>query len=69
MTNNMAHIIRQLRLDKNLSQKDLASMSGVCRHTVAKIESPNYYDVRLLSLVKVSCALGFDLDVTLEKRK
>jgi transcriptional regulator with XRE-family HTH domain len=69
MNHGLAHFsdrLREARIAKNLSQRDLSKLAGVPQSHISKIES-NQVDLRLSSLIALANAL--DLEVALVPRK
>jgi len=62
---NIGHAIRQARKEKNLTQKDLASMSGVWQETISKIETGSS-GTKLETIFDLMAAL--DLEITVSER-
>lgn len=58
--------LRKARITKNLSQRDLSTLTGVPQSHISKIES-NQVDLRLSTLIAIANAL--DLEVALVPRK
>ena len=54
----IAKEIIQLRIDANLTQKELADIAGTSQPAIARIESGNYQNVSLKFLRKIGNALG-----------
>ena len=65
-TLNIAGRIRQERVNRDLSQRDLSQLSGVPQAQISRIES-GQVDLRFSSLVALANALG--LEVTLVPRQ
>ncbi|MGG4604095.1 helix-turn-helix domain-containing protein [Paenalcaligenes sp. Me131] len=69
MDYNLAHFadrLREARIAKNVSQRELSKLAGVPQSHISKIES-NQVDLRLSSLIALANAL--DLEVALIPRK
>lgn len=67
--NDLEHIsnrLREARIAKNLSQRDLSKLAGVPQSHISRIES-HQVDLRLSSLIAIANAV--DLEVTLVPRK
>jgi len=62
---NIGHAIRQARKEKNLTQKDLASMSSVWQETISKIETGSS-GTKLETIFDLMAAL--DLEITVSER-
>lgn len=62
---NIGHAIRQARKEKNLTQKDLASLSGVWQETISKIETGSS-GTKLETIFDLMAAL--DLEITVSER-
>lgn len=62
---NLGHAIRQARKAKNLTQKELASMSGVWQETISKIENGSG-GAKLETVFDLIAAL--DLEITVSGR-
>lgn len=69
MSNNLEHFsdrLREARIAKKLSQRDLSKLAGVPQSHISRIES-SQVDLRLSSLIAIANAV--DLEVTLVPRK
>lgn len=62
----LAHNIEKLRLNKGLSQQQLAKQAGIPRSTLTNIESGDA-NPSLHNLVKISLALGVSIEELLSK--
>lgn len=62
---NIGHAIRQARKEKNLTQKELASMSGVWQETISKIETGSS-GTKLETIFDLMAAL--DLEIMVSER-
>ena len=62
---NLGHAIREARKAKNLTQKELASMSGVWQETISKVENGSG-GTKLETLFDLIAAL--DLEITVAER-
>ena len=62
---NMGHALRQVRRAKNLTQRELASMSGVWQETISKVETGSS-GTKLETIVRLLAAL--DLEITVSER-
>ncbi|WP_170484362.1 MULTISPECIES: helix-turn-helix transcriptional regulator [unclassified Ruegeria] len=60
---NLGHAIRQARKAKNLTQKELASMSGVWQETISKIENGSG-GAKLETVFDLIAALNLEITVT-----
>lgn len=60
---NIGHAIRQARKEKNLTQNELASMSGVWQETVSKIETGSG-GTKLETVFDLMAALDLEIIVT-----
>ena len=60
---NLGHAIREARKAKNLTQKELASMSGVWQETISKIENGSG-GTKLETLFDLIAALDLEITVT-----
>ena len=54
------NIIRNTRMDKRITQKQLAEMIGVSQAYISKIESDEFINVTVIEIIKLSKALGLD---------
>ena len=54
------NIIRNTRLKKRITQKQLAEMVGVSQAYISKIESDNFVNVTIIEIIKLSKALSID---------
>ena len=62
---NLGHAIRQARKAKKLTQKELASMSGIWQETISKIENGGG-GTKLETIFDLIAAL--DLEITVSER-
>ncbi len=53
---NLGQRIKSLREEKGLTQKDLATISGVCQQMISKLETGKSQQTS--DIVKLACALG-----------
>jgi len=60
---NLGHAIREARKAKNLTQKELASMSGVWQETISKIENGSG-GAKLETVFDLIAALELEITVT-----
>ena len=60
---NLGHAIRQARKAKNLTQKELAAMSGVWQETISKIENGSG-GTKLETVFDLVAALDLEITVT-----
>ena len=59
------NIIKNTRMEKRITQKQLAEMIGVSQAYISKIESDEFINVTVIEIIKLSKALGLDeLEVT-----
>lgn len=54
------NIIRNTRLKKKITQKQLAEMIGVSQAYISKIESDEFVNVTLIEIIKLSKALSIN---------
>ena len=54
------NIIRNTRLKKKITQKQLAGMIGVSQAYISKIESDEFVNVTLIEIIKLSKALSIN---------
>lgn len=54
------NIIRNKRLKKKITQKQLADLIGVSQAYISKIESYDFINISLIEIIKLSKALGID---------
>ena len=54
------NIIRNTRLKKRITQKQLADMIGVSQAYISKIESSDFVNISVIEIIKLSKALGID---------
>ena len=54
------NIIRNTRLKKRITQKQLAEMVGVSQAYISKIESDEFINVTVIEIIKLAKALGLD---------
>ncbi|MDE0114002.1 MAG: helix-turn-helix transcriptional regulator [Albidovulum sp.] len=60
---NIGHAIRQARKEKNLTQKELASLSGVWQETISKVENGSS-GTKLGTVFDLMAALDLEITVT-----
>ncbi len=63
----LAKEVMQLRKSNNLTQKDLAKLSGTSQPAIARLESGNYKNLSLSFIRKVAEALGTTPEIHLKK--
>ncbi len=63
----LAKEVMQLRRSNNLTQKDLAKLSGTSQPAIARLESGNYKNLSLSFIRKVAEALGTTPEIHLKK--
>ena len=54
------NIIRNTRLKKRITQKQLADLIGVSQAYISKIESNDFVNVTIIEIIKLSKALSID---------
>ena len=54
------NIIRNTRLKKRITQKQLADLIGVSQAYISKIESNEFVNVTIIEIIKLSKALSID---------
>ena len=54
------NIIRNTRLNKRITQKQLADLIGVSQAYISKIESNEFVNVTIIEIIKLSKALSID---------
>ena len=54
------NIIRNTRLKKRITQKQLAEIVGVSQAYISKIESDDFVNVTIIEIIKLSKALSID---------
>ena len=62
----LAREVIQLRKNKNLTQKDLAKLSGTSQPAIARLESGTYKNISLSFIRKVAKALGTEPEIHLK---
>lgn len=58
---DVSEMLKQARRDANLSQEAIASLAGVSRSTVARMETLAKGDMSVSALVRLLEAAGYDL--------
>jgi transcriptional regulator with XRE-family HTH domain len=61
----LAHVIRQHRIARKLSQKELADRAGTSHSAISRIESGRH-GITVETLQRIAQALGVDLILTFE---
>lgn len=61
-------LVKIMRKEQGLSQKNLASLSNLDRTTISKIEGDNNYSPTLDTAERISKALGIELGTMLNLR-
>lgn len=59
-------MIRKLRKEKGLSQKQIADAIGVKYQTYQRFENPGEFNATIKNLKKISAALGKELEISLK---
>ena len=54
------NIIKNTRMEKRITQKQLAEMIGVSQAYISKIESDEFINVTVIEIIKLSKALSID---------
>lgn len=54
--------IKKLRVEKNLTQEELATLSGISRVTLGKVERGEFGNTSVRTLDIILSTLGFELD-------
>lgn len=62
----MGYKIRELRLQKRLTQEELAKRAGVTRTTICNIENGVQDDIKVKNLKGIADALGVSLSELIE---
>lgn len=57
----VGHALQQARLQKRLSQEELAERAGVARVTLSRMETAAKTDMSLAALLRLARALGYEL--------
>lgn len=57
----LSHIVADKRVEKDLTQAQLAEVAGVSRHTIVNIESGSIADMRMSTLEKVLNVFGYEV--------
>lgn len=57
----MANNLKKIRTEMNLTQGQLAKISGVSRQTIIKLEGEDVPPIKTTTLVKIADALGFSV--------
>jgi transcriptional regulator with XRE-family HTH domain len=60
---DVAHLVREARMLRQLTQSQLALLAGVSRGTIGRLEWPQRRSVRIESADRVLRALGVRLDL------
>jgi len=64
----LAREILELRLEQNLTQKELAERMGTSQPAIARVESGNYKNVSLTFIRRLAEALGANPEIHLRKK-
>jgi len=64
----LAREILELRMEQNLTQKELAERMGTSQPAIARVESGNYRNVSLAFIRRLAEALGADPEIHLRKK-
>ncbi|MEJ2362663.1 MAG: helix-turn-helix domain-containing protein [Gammaproteobacteria bacterium] len=64
----LAREILELRIEQNLTQKELAERMGTSQPAIARVESGNYRNVSLAFIRRLAEALGADPEIHLRKK-
>jgi len=65
----LGYQVQVLREDAKLTQVQLAEMIGTSQPSIARIESGTYTRISLMTLLKISEALGLELEVSFRKTR
>lgn len=58
----MKYRVKELRTDKNLTQEQLAELTGISRQSISNIETGNYKDINGSTLMSIAKALNCKTD-------
>jgi transcriptional regulator with XRE-family HTH domain len=58
---DVGHALQQARLQKRLSQEELAQRAGISRVTLSRMETAAKGDMSLAAILKLARALGYEL--------
>ena len=64
----VAYTIREIRLDKKLTQKELAAKSGIPRTVISRIESGKR-NITLETLMNIAESLGEEVEIRFVKKQ
>lgn len=62
----MGYNLRRIRREKDMTQNDLASASGVSRATICNIEKGKAKTILSTTLLQIAAALGVTVDELIE---
>lgn len=60
---NYGHLVKKLRLDNNMTQKELAKMAGVHPSYISRLER-NSVNPRITTYLNIIHELGYTIDIT-----
>jgi transcriptional regulator with XRE-family HTH domain len=60
---NYGHLVKKIRLDNNMTQKELAIMVGVHPSYISRLER-NSVNPRITTYLKIIHELGYTIDIT-----
>jgi len=63
---SLSKLVREARIIKKISQRELARRTGVDNNTISKIEKGNRLKPNILILKKLSLELGLDFEKMME---
>lgn len=63
---SLSKLVREARIIKRISQRELARRTGVDNNTISKIEKGNRLKPNILILKKLSLELGLDFEKMME---
>lgn len=59
----LGNSIKKLRKEKNITQEQLASMAGISRATLSKLENNQIAQVSIVVLNDILNHLGYEIDI------
>lgn len=58
VTANIGKVVKRLREERDLTQDELAKLSGTSQATISKLEAGKINDIGTVTLTKIGCAFG-----------
>lgn len=66
---NTSHVLKEMRVEADLSQKKLARLIGVNQSVISRAERPGTVDLPLSTIYRIANALNYDVEIGFVERE